>query len=69
MSGCSGLRLLCRLLVVSSFFGCLAACDRTYPSNDFEAAKEAARELDWAQSARLLQRYLCDEVDAACPVP
>lgn len=63
MFGCSGLRLLCRLLVVSSFFGCLAACDRTYPSNDFEAAKEAARELDWAQSARLLQRYLRDEMD------
>lgn len=63
MFGCSGGRLLCRLLVLSFFLGCLAACDRAYPSNDFEAAKEAVKELDWAQSARLLQRYLRDETD------
>ncbi len=63
MPGRFGLRLLCRLLFVPLFLGCLAACDRAYPSNDLEAAREAAEELDWAQSARLLQRYLRDEMD------
>lgn len=45
------------------FLCCLAACDRNYPSDDLEAAREAAEELDWTQSARLLQRYLRDEMD------
>lgn len=63
MSAWSALRLLCRLLVVPLFVVCLAACERAYPLNDLEAAREAAKELDWAQSARLLQRYLRDEME------
>lgn len=54
---------LCRLFIVPFFLCCLAACDRNYPSDDLEAAREAAEELDWTQSARLLQRYLRDEMD------
>lgn len=65
MNACSGLRAFSRVLFLVFFLGCLVACDRSYSSNDLEAARESARELDWAQSARLLQRYLRDEMDDA----
>lgn len=62
MSDNAVLRALFRLLAVPLFLCCLAGCD-PYPTDDLEAAGEAAAELDWAQSARLLQRYLRDEMD------
>lgn len=41
-----------------------AGCDRQgQRPDDLAAAQEAARERDWAQTARLLQRYLRDEDD------
>lgn len=62
MNDNAALRALTRLLTVPLFLFCLAGCE-PYPTDDLEAAGEAAAELDWAQSARLLQRYLRDEMD------
>lgn len=43
----------------------LCACERpSFQTDDLAAAQEAAGQRDWAQVARLLQRYLRDESDA-----
>ena len=46
------------------FLSLLCACERpSFEMDDLDAAREAAEQRDWAQVARLLQRYLREEND------
>ena len=54
---------LVRLLFCLPLICCLVSCGSSYPADNYEAAKQAAQELDWEQTARLLHRHLRDELD------